>query len=183
MDLAERAIFLIIGGGVGFILGYITARLREIKEGVDNVRDMEKEILDRDKGERGSMRVPRWSEIGLFAVLCLTVWAAFQAGATNANLDNTVTCVVEYNEDQGLALEGRDQANMDGTQSEIDLWNSYEKLYKIVTSDPSKTKQVQEELNADIIKHRDELLDIQKTREANPYPDPAFVTTCKESKS
>lgn len=179
MDLLERTILIGIGVAIGFVLGYITSQLRKIEEEVTEVLDIE----HHKKDEQGSLRRPTLAQFGLFLVICLTVYAAFQAGATNANLDNTVTCVVEYNEDQGQALKGRDTANRDGTQSEIDLWTSYEKLYKIAVSDPSKTKQVQEQLNKDIIKHRDELLDIQKTREANPYPDPAFVTTCKENQS
>lgn len=179
MDLLERTILIAIGVAIGFVLGYITSQLRKIEEEVTEVLDIE----HHKKDEQGSMRRPRLSHIGLFVVVIVTVWAAFQAGATNANLDHTVTCVVDYNEDQGKALNGRDAANKDSTQSEIDLWNSYEKLYKIATEDPSKTKQVQEQLNNDIIKHRDELLDIQKTRESNPYPDPDFVTTCKENES
>lgn len=176
MDLLERVILIAIGIGIGFVLGYITSQLRKIEEDVTEVLDIE----HHKKDEQGSLRRPTVAQFGLFLVLVLTVWAAFQAGQTNANLDRTVTCVVDYNKDQGDALNGRDKANKDSTQSEIDLWTSYEKLYKLATTDPSKTEQVQEQLNDDIIKHRDELLKIQETRESNPYPDPDFVTTCKE---
>lgn len=180
MDLLERVIYLCIGIGIGFILGIMTMRIREIKEEVDEVRDLEKRILDRDKDERGSMKRPRLSQIGLLIVVLLSFYAAYMTGQTNGNLDHTITCVVDYNEDQGKALTGRDQANKDGTASEIKLWTLYEKLYKLATEDPKQIPKVQDQLTEAIIKHRDELLQVQKTRESNPYPDPDFVTTCKE---
>jgi hypothetical protein len=176
MDLLERAIFILIGGGIGFVLGYITAQLRKIEEDVTEVLDIE----HNKKSESGKMRRPSMTQLGLFLVVLLTVYASFQAAWANEELDRTVTCVVVYNEDQGNALDGRDKAVKDGVQSEIDLWLSYEKLYKLATSDPSKTQQVQEQLNKDIIEHRKELQEVQKTRNANPYPDPNFITTCKE---
>lgn len=176
MDLLERTILIAIGVGIGFVLGYITSQLRKIEEDVTEVLDIE----HHKKDEQGSLRLPKANQVALFAVVVLTVWAAFQAGAANANLDHTVACVVDYNEKQGDALSGRDGAVKEGTQSEIELWNSYEKLYEIATKDPSKTEQVQEQLRDDILEHRDELKDIQETRKSNPYPDPDFITTCKE---
>jgi hypothetical protein len=176
MDLLERTVLILVGGGVGFILGYITAQLRKIEEEVTEVLDIE----HHKKDEQGVLRRPTMAQMGLFLVILLTVYAAFQAGQTNANLNGTVTCVVEYNKIQGKALDGRDQANRDGTASEIDLWNSYERLYKIATEDPSKTEQVQEQLRDDILKHRDELKEVQKAREKNPYAPPDYITTCKE---
>lgn len=177
MDLLERTILILIGVGIGFVLGYITSQLRKIEEVTTEVLDIEQHKKD----EQGSITWrPKVSQLALFAVVLLTVWAAFQAGSTNANLDRTVNCVVDYNKKQGVALEGRDGAVKDGTQSEIELWNSYEKLYEVATKDPSKTEQVQEQLRDDILEHRDELVEIQKTRASNPYPDPNFITICKE---
>lgn len=176
MDLLERVILVAVGVGIGFVLGYITSQLRKIEEDVTEVLHIE-----HDKDELGALHRPTLSQFGLLVVVLLSFYAAFATGQVNGDLDHSVECVVNYNEDQGEALSGRDQANKDGTQSEIDLWNSYEKLYKIAVSDPSKTEQVQEQLLSDILKHRDELKEIQKTRESNPYPDPDFVTTCKEN--
>jgi PDZ domain-containing secreted protein len=176
MDLLERTVLVGVGIGIGFVLGYITSQLRKIEEEVTEVLDIE----HHRKGEQGALRRPTVQQFALFIVVALSFWAAFQSGQASNDAENTIICVVEYNTAQGQALEGRDGAAKDATQSEIDLWTSYEKLYKIATEDPSKTEQVQEQLNNDIIKHRDELIEIQKTREANPYPDPELVKTCKE---
>lgn len=187
MDLYERVVFLIIGGAVGFILGYIVARLREIKEEVDEVLSYEKRdhegIDDENRGERGAVRLPSFGTVALILVLSLTVWASFQTARVNSELDRTLRCLTEYNTSLGEALRGRDDAIQSGTQSEIDLWTLYEDLYveaQEVKEDPVQLEKLQMELNKAIVKYRDDLIVLQKARQVRPYPEPDIAAECEE---
>lgn len=74
MELSDRIVLLCVGGFIGFVLGYITASVREIKEKVDKV-----EKHENSRGENGFMRFPVIQDIMLLTVLALTVWAAFSS--------------------------------------------------------------------------------------------------------
>lgn len=189
MDLLDRLIFFTIGSGVGFILGFVVARLREIRDGVDEVLDIEKEKPDtRKRDEQGGVKRPSLTTIGLALTLIVTAGAAFQTGRvnnelkhTNAQLEHTVTCITEYNVRQGRSLKSRDAAIKAGTQSEIDLWTTYARLYALATSDPKKIPIAQEALNRAIHDHRERLVELQAIRSRHPYPDPDILKNCKEN--
>lgn len=187
MDLLDRLIFFVIGASIGFVLGYIVAHLREIKKGVGEVLDIEKNKPDSENGpasrdERGEIKRPHHiASVGLFLVLIVTAWAAIATGKVNSELDHTVTCLTQYNSHLGRSLSSRDMAVKAGTQSEIDLWTKYKKLYAIAKSDPKKIPVVQEKLNKAILEHRNDLIETQKIRQMNPYPDPDILKNCKEN--
>lgn len=173
-----------IGASVGFILGYIVARLRTIEKKVDAVQFEVHEtdvLVKRSRDEEGAMKRPRLSQVGLALVVLLVVWASFMTGKTNADLDHSMTCVTVHNVKLGRSLTSRDSATRAGTNSEIDLWTLYERLYKIATSDPKKIPVVQDRLNKAIIQHRDNLRRLQKIRTRHPYPKPNVLINCKET--
>lgn len=187
MDLLDRLILFSAGGAIGFVLGYIVARLREIKNEVGKVLDIEQNKPDSETGpasrdERGEIKRPHHvATIALFCVLLVTAWAAIATGKVNSELDHTLTCLTKYNSDLGRSLSSRDAAVQSGTQSEIDLWTKYQKLYDIAKSNPKKIPVVQEKLNKAILEHRDDLIETQRIRQMNPYPDPDILKNCKEN--
>lgn len=179
MDLLDRLVFFAIGSAVGFVLGYIVACIRTIRNEVEKVLDIEQNKPDRD--ERGEFKRPTAANIGLIFVLLITAWAAFTTGKVNGELDRTLTCLTQYNSHLGHSLETRDMAVQSGTQSEIDLWTKYGRLYAIAKSDPKKIPVVQEQLNKAIMDHRDDLIETQQIRQQNPYPNPDILKNCKEN--
>lgn len=74
MDLVDRMFFMLIGGCIGFVFGYIVRSLREIKDElhVD-------EHLEKKRNEKGTLKVPSLSSIALFIVVLLTAYAAFMS--------------------------------------------------------------------------------------------------------
>lgn len=143
MDLLERAIFLLIGGGVGFILGYIVARLREIKEEVDEVLDIEKGKASRARGEEGFMRVPLVADIMYLTVLALVLYGVYlsiqasndikanakedqisrcEAGVDNRNVQRELVEAV-YNLATGAAQRRPEEPALSGPEAE--RYNDY----------------------------------------------------------
>lgn len=85
MEYTDRFLWLSLGGGIGFVLGYIVRSLREIKEEVDEIVEIERrirhddQIPPKDSSDRSSQG-SSWelaSRIALFIVVAVTVWAAF----------------------------------------------------------------------------------------------------------
>lgn len=80
----ETVMYLIVGGFIGFVLGYITRLLQEIrdkndaiKEELDEVDEIVKTKLKRQRDESGIVRKPLLADILLLVVVVITVWAAF----------------------------------------------------------------------------------------------------------
>jgi Flp pilus assembly pilin Flp len=146
MDLVERAIFLAIGGGIGFILGYIVARLRDIEKEVHEVLDIEKQkngdTPRRIRDEEGAVRLS-FSRIALFIVVVLVAYSAFmsqkasndvtdnfeedkisrcQAGVDNRNVQRELVEAV-YNLATGSAQ--RDPEAPPLTAEEVKQYNAY----------------------------------------------------------
>jgi hypothetical protein len=172
----DKVIYMLLGGMIGFVFGYVVRALRAIEKKVDHVDEQVS-----DNGEKGAM--PRWLTLR-FIVLALvvgfTAWAAFQTSLINQKLTDTVVCLKTHNLRQAAALTARDNVVITGTRSEIDLWLKYEDLYKIAKKDPSKGPKLQEELNTQIVEHRKNLQGSIATRELLPYANPDFIIECEE---
>jgi hypothetical protein len=108
MDLLERAIFLAIGGGIGFILGYIVARLRDIKEEVDEVLMIEKEKhgmpTRRKKDEDGFMRIPVIADVAYLLALTLILLGLWGMNNIADDLQESTSCNTEYLKSQAEFL-------------------------------------------------------------------------------
>lgn len=184
MDLLDRLIFFAIGAAIGFVLGYIVALIRTIRNEVGKVLDETQKPESDDESsrdERGEVKRPHATTVGLILVLIVTAWAAFATGKVNGELDRTLTCLTQYNSHLGRSLKSRDKAVQSGTQSEIDLWTKYGRLYDIAKSNPKKIPVVQEQLNKAIMDHRDDLIETQRIRQQHPYPDADILKNCKEN--
>lgn len=184
MDLWERMLWLAIGCFIGFVLGYIVRSLHDIKEKVEHVEETVLEVDQKnskwDQNDKGFMRHPLAADIAMILVLGVTIFAAFSTSKVNAELQRTIDCITNHNVSQSGALKSRDGKIKAGTQSEIDLWARYEKLYKTAKKEPKKIPALQEILNKAIIKHKEHLIELQETREEHPYPKPDVLSNCEE---
>lgn len=94
MDWNERLGWLVLGMLAGFVLGYIVRSLREIKEELDEVKDLEKEHIREhhdeelpERGEQGLTRKPVLLDIVLLLVVLLTAYAAFSSQKNSNDLE------------------------------------------------------------------------------------------------
>lgn len=181
MDLLERIVLFTVGLGVGFILGYIVARLREIERKVDTVGREVHEVDEIVKGKTGALERPPLTHILMLVVLLITAFAAFSAAKTNNALEETVYCLTRFNTNQNEALSSRDEAIKDETQAEIYLWTIYDELYRIgVNAGPRQQAAVQERFREAIIEYRDQLVKTQRARSEYLYDDPDVLKNCRE---
>lgn len=90
MDLIERCIFMTIGGVIGFILGVIVTRLREIKEELDEVDHL---LKDKLKEEEGALSVRGLGAIlqkwAVPLVVLLVAYSAFASQKASNKTDDT----------------------------------------------------------------------------------------------
>ena len=176
MEFSERLLYLLLGGFIGFILGYIVRYLQVIKEELDEVDQQVKDI----RGEGGFMRKPVIADIVVLLLVVISAGAAFQTARVNSRLTDTVECIVDYNNHQSLAVASRDRAHEDETAAEIRLWTKYAELYALAKSDPSKIPAAQEQLNKAIAAHRTALVKLQDRRDDFPYANPDFIRNCRK---
>ena len=175
MDLLERAIFLLIGNFIGFVLGYVVRSLQEIKEELNEVD----EIVKRNRNDEGFVRHPFVLDAALIIVVLITVWAAFASQAATNNFRKVMDCNNTYNQELGEVLSTRDEAVSLGVDSEIRLWAKYNELYEQATTYPERIPALQEKLDRAIDAHRIRLEKLQEARNNNPYPSHASIKHCK----
>jgi hypothetical protein len=80
MAYDETAWHLLLGGVIGFVLGYFTCYLRSIKEELDEVKDeldQEHEAASRKRDEKGFMNVRLLRDAAVLFVVLLSAWASF----------------------------------------------------------------------------------------------------------
>jgi hypothetical protein len=95
--------------------------------------------------------------------LLITTRAAQEEQASQ--LADLVSCITEYNQDEGKARDERDQATKANTEVEAALW----RRLRVVLTLPSSTVQ---EITAAIDEYLISVEELQATRYENPYPDP-----------
>lgn len=145
MDWNERLGWLLLGMLAGFVLGYIVRSLREIKEELDEVRDLEREIVDHhpDKKEDGWARPRLVDDIALGVVILLVAFSAFLSQKAsndveeNYKQDTIARCVtgVEQRNVQRQTVDAiynlaigsikRDKSQPPLTKQELILYNRY----------------------------------------------------------
>lgn len=99
MGLDERLFYLILGILIGFVLGYMTRKLQNIEEKIDEV-DM---VIQKDLNEEGFIRFPRWSDIkhffgkvdikhiALLLVVLFSAVASFQSQVVSNKIERNST--------------------------------------------------------------------------------------------
>lgn len=194
MELVERLIFFMLGGGVGFIFGFVAAHLRVIEKKVDAVKKEVHEVDlivkgekkredERDRNDEGAFRIPSATNVMLVVVLAITLFAAFSSAQNNNNLDRTVYCLTKYNESQGQALSTRDEAIHIAARAEIQLWGLYNRLYNegsLPNTSEERVQELQDTLAKAISDYRLTLIESQSVREAYEYEEPNFLSNCEK---
>lgn len=192
MDLFERAIFLCIGGVVGFILGYTVARLREIKEELDEVdecvkycREVHEHIPKRNtsrvRDERGSMRIPLVADAVLLLVVALVAYAAFASHKANNDVEDhqqdvarITECNQEYLANTIEAFNERTTYTQDQAHANVDLQRAQAELLKVLREEPPPSELRSDEAFDKYFEVLSDYLEVNtKTRlKQNEYPYP-----------
>jgi hypothetical protein len=172
----EVAMYLGLGGAVGFVLGYIVRSLREIKEGVDEVKshdqkhEIAEEVTKRVKGEGGFVRIPYVQDVLMIFVITLVVYAAWSTQGVNNDLQQN------YHDDKVARCEAG-QLNRDVQRKTVDA--VYNLAISVVSqpgkNDPPITKSELAKTNAYIDRvneFRQNMYDqIKPSPECEPYVD------------
>ena len=144
MDLVERAMYLTVGGGVGFVLGYIVARLREIKEELDEVAGNQNH-----PNEGGFMRLSliQWMAIICVAIVAASAFASAKATSkareTAARLETVVQCNTDYFVVFLNAVEPRTDAVQDSASDNVELQRAWFEFVRFSLQNPPAPKDEQ----------------------------------------
>lgn len=200
MDLFERAIFLCIGGGIGFILGYIVARLREIKEELDEVdecvkyyrKDREhipKRNTPRVLDERGFSRIPIVANAVLLLMVALVAYAAFASQKASNDVEDQqqdIARITECNRDYLAstieALNERTTYAQDQAHANVDLQRAQADLLRVLREDPPPTAVRSDEAFDKYFEILSSYIEVNTKsrlkRNENPYPTTEELESC-----
>lgn len=200
MDLADRAMMLVIGGLIGFVFGYIVARLRVIKDELDEVKEELDEVVEtthdhprpeetRGRSERGSMKRPTVPGVALLIVVLLTAWAAFtsqrathETQETQEQVVKLAVCNQEFLGKTILALNERTTYSGDATEANVDLQKSQAAFFAVYLGPPPSTAAARREAASDYLKDLTAFISIsEKSKlkvENNPYPTNVELAEC-----
>jgi hypothetical protein len=95
MDLLDRLVFLLIGGGVGYILGFMTRPLFTIEKEVRTIN-----ASKRNRDQDGFMRHPLVADALAVAVVILVAFSSIQAQHALNKVEDTVGKMKEQDIDQ-----------------------------------------------------------------------------------
>lgn len=196
MDVLERVICFAIGSGLGFLAGYIVASLREIKEEVDEMLDIEKgstpdrPVTKRD--ERGFIRYPVLADAMLLVVLVLTVYAAFvsQAAsndvrATQESQDQVTECNKVFLTRTIDALNERTTYTQAQAQANVELQRAQTRLLAVLLEEPPPSDARSEVAFNEYFETLTNFVTVNSKYadkvETNPYPTTDEVEDCLNS--
>lgn len=176
MELSDRIGWLIFGMIIGFVLGYIVARLREIEEKVATVD--EHVIEAQHKDERGAMSL---ANAMLLIVVLVVAFSAFasQRASNNVkeNQENIVTvavCNQEFLAKILVAVNERTSANADQLKSNVALQRSQSQFLTILLADPPETEAAQKEALRRYFDDLNDFIEVNgetmRAARENPYP-------------
>lgn len=192
MDLSERVGWMLLGMAVGFILGYIVASLRDIKEEVEEIDDMVKHKLP-PRDERGFMRIPLVADVLYFIVLLIVVWGSFSAQrAVNTaqeaqeRIEHVTECNRVYLGALLNAVEPRTTASSAQAEANVALqeaWYAFVQFQLHIPPYPEADQR--KKANEYALALKDFLLTSEQTEkkyQENPYPTNEELTGCIQHK-
>lgn len=144
MPFDERIQYLLLGGTIGFVLGYFTCCLRNIKEELDEVKsEIEHEFTLHKRGEGGFMRFPVAADLAMLLVVCITAWASFVSQKASNDAHNTqdrfeqiVVCNQRTIANLLSALDERSTYTVASADANIDLQSAQREFTKVVLHKP-----------------------------------------------
>lgn len=190
MGLDDRVTYLILGMAVGFILGYITKALREIKEEIKQVD----KTVKRQRNERGFMRFPLVADAMLLVVLSITVYAAFSSQKVSNDVTDTqdlisrVTfCNQEYLADTISALNERTTYSTEQARANVKLQEEQTELLAFLLTEPPPDESAGREALRDYFQSGlQNFINVNERAlakyEENPYPTEDELQACLENR-
>lgn len=183
--LVDRLLLFLVGGLVGFALGYLARSVREIEEEI--------EIIDPKftKNSRGESQTDLLLRVGLFLVVVLTAWSAFSTQKANNRIQDTqnavariTVCNQQYLEKTIAALNERTTYTAAQSQANVVLQSSQAQFLNQLLD---RSKSSSQHLTAlhDYVDALTFFVTISsksanKVAE-NPYPTPEELQTCLHS--
>lgn len=93
MTMSDRLQWLFLGFAIGFVAGYTVSALRVL---YSNMKKGHEDHVRKKRNEDGFMRYPIVQDVAIISALLLTLFAAFSAARTNAQLKQVVECNKTY---------------------------------------------------------------------------------------
>lgn len=182
MSLSERIVCL----GIGFILGYVVARLREMQEKADTV-DTHK------RTERGFMRIPVVADALYILALIVVLWSAFSAQKAVNNAQDTqdklevvTKCNRVYLGAFLEAVEPRTSANQTQANDNVELqkaWYEFVQFQLHIPPYPEGKQREKANEYAGALKEFVKTSDQAQNKVAqNPYPTEQQLDNCIHTK-
>ena len=179
MSFDDRLGWLILGCLIGFVLGYISRLLQEVKATVDEVESVVKD--EQDKGDHGFVRNSLIMDAALLAVIVLTVWASFSSQkasndvqATQDKIARITYCNQRFIEQTISALNARTEYSQRQLSSNADLQKSQAAFLSVLLKKPPAAIPEREQA---FQKYFEKLTNFVTTSarsneqaDANPYP-------------
>lgn len=183
--LSDRLIYLLIGCGIGFVFGYIVARLREIATKVDHVD----ETLNRKRNEEGKISDKMVARVALGLVVLMTAFAAFSSqSAVNKTADvqkqqaQNTYCIQQILSETVNSLNERTQFSSAQATANIKLQKSQLQYVTIFTAQPQPTQKEAMAAFDRYIKALSHFVSVAgQTRDASeqfPFPTNAELASC-----
>jgi len=197
MAFDDRLGFLILGGMIGFILGYIVRSLRDIKEELDEVDEL---VKDRFKNrDEGGFINSTLGNVALLIVLGLTVFAAIASQKAHNDSENAVKqlklaqvqlahqtlCNRTVLKDALVALNERTTYSEAQVNTNVALQTSFSRLLGTLLNNPDLTPKEREVATNKYFQDLTNYVSIadktkQKVHE-NPFPSDQELSSCLEA--
>lgn len=196
MDFNERLGWLIVGGLVGFVLGYIVRSLRVIKEDVvaikdevDEIDNIVKEKRQQTRADDGFMHVRYLRDIALLIALLVTLWAALASSKASNDVkdqqdrsDQVVICTSEYLARTIRVLNIRTTSVQDRADANLELQKAQAKFFQLLLKIPPLPEVDRRQAAEEYVKALQHFVVVsdrtKQTGVAIPYPTNAEFQTC-----
>ena len=187
MSLDDRIGYLLLGLLIGFVLGYIVRGLRSIKEEVKDVH----EILEHDRkgDEYGFITNSFATNVGLFLVVLLTIFAAFSSQKASNDIKNnqdTISsftyCNQQYLSKTIDALNERTEFSRQQASTNVELQKAQGEFLSVVLKKPPNSIEKREEALVEYFDALNKFVMFSAKNEAqvevNQYPTNTELSDC-----
>ena len=191
MDFDDRLFYILIGGFIGFVAGYVVRTLQDIR---DEMNTLNREVRDPSlKGDvdDGFLRYPIFANTLLFIVLAMTAFAAFASQkaandveAAQAKIENVTQCNHDILTETILALNERTTYTRNQSDANVDLQKAQADMLRVLLREPPRPELEQDEAAQAyfqaLVKFLETVDDAEITSESTDYPTVGDLQSCSE---